>query len=102
MKRISALLGLALLSLLLPALQSHADGLIIIDEAHWRPQPQPHPWPNPPRPYAPLEVTYHHVDVKIDGQIATTSVDQEFYNPNNQQLEGTYLFPIPRGAQIDK
>ena len=28
MKRISALLGLALLSLLLPALQSHADGLI--------------------------------------------------------------------------
>ncbi len=65
-------------------------------------QKSPHHWPNPPRVYAPLEVVYHHVDVKIDGQIATTSVDQEFYNPNNQRLEGTYLFPIPRGAQIDK
>jgi Ca-activated chloride channel family protein len=110
MKRIYALLGLALLSLLSPAPQCRADGLIIVDEAHWMPRPHPHPqpWPHPypmppaPRPYAPLEVVYHHVDVKIDGQIATTSVDQEFYNPNNQRLEGTYLFPIPRGAQIDK
>lgn len=103
MKRISALVVLALLSLLLPTSQSRADGLIIVDEAHWLPHPHPpHPWPQPPRPYAPLEVVYHHVNVKIDGQIATTSVDQEFYNPNNQRLEGTYLFPIPRGAQIDK
>jgi Ca-activated chloride channel family protein len=103
MKRISALVVLALLSLLLPTSQSRADGLIIVDEAHWLPHPHPpHPWPQPRRPYAPLEVVYHHVNVKIDGQIATTSVDQEFYNPNNQRLEGTYLFPIPRGAQIDK
>src|SRR6185369_5217934 len=59
---------------------------------------------SPPRPYifAPLEVTYHHVNVRIDGQVATTSVDQEFYNPNPSRLEGTYLFPIPKGAQIDK
>lgn len=104
MKRSYALLGLVLLGLLFPASQSHADGLIIVDETHWRPQPhpQPHPGLHPPRPYAPLEVGYHHVNVKIDGQIATTIVDQEFYNPNNQRLEGTYLFPIPRGAQIDK
>jgi Ca-activated chloride channel family protein len=53
-------------------------------------------------PYAPLEVSYHHVNVKIDGQICTTTVDEEFYNPNPQQLEGTYLFPIPATAQIDK
>jgi len=55
-----------------------------------------------PFPYAPLEVSYHHVNVKIDGQICTTSVDEEFYNPNPQQLEGTYLFPVPKTAQIDK
>src|ERR1017187_1431427 len=77
-----------------------ADGLIIIDEAHW--QRMPHPGPAPYRAYAPLEITYHHVNVKIDGQIATTSVDQDFYNPNPQRLEGTYLFPIPKGGQIDK
>ena len=29
-------------------------------------------------------------------------MDQEFYNPNPSRLEGTYLFPIPKGAQIDK
>jgi len=93
-----------------------ADGFIIIDESHWQPAPIfVVPVRPPPRPvqyvpvyqpvyraYAPLEVTYHHVNVKIDGQIATTSVDQEFYNPNNTRLEGTYIFPIPKGGQIDK
>jgi Ca-activated chloride channel family protein len=79
-----------------------ADGFIIIngepDWPHPRP-PHPAPWT---RPYAPLEVTYHHVRVNIDGQVATTSVDQEFYNPDDRRLEGTYLFPVPRGAQINK
>ncbi|MCC6821450.1 MAG: hypothetical protein IT579_12020, partial [Verrucomicrobia subdivision 3 bacterium] len=112
MKRIIAFSAwLVLLGVLAPP-QCHADGLIIVSEAHWLPGPRPpHPIPPPwpprplppaPRPYAPLEVVYHHVNVKIDGQIATTSVDQEFFNPNPQQLEGTYLFPIPKGAQIDK
>ena len=53
-------------------------------------------------PFAPLEVTSHHVDVKIDGQVAVTSIDQEFYNPNDQRLEGIYMFPVPKGAHIDK
>jgi len=104
MKRIAALVSLVLLSWIWPGSESRADGLIIVDEAHWMPpsHPRPHPMSHPPRSYTPLEVSYHHVTVKVDGQIATTSVDQEFYNPNNQRLEGTYLFPIPRGAQIDK
>src|SRR5688500_18940135 len=102
MKRIYALLaGLVFLGFVSPVPQCRADGLIIVDEAHWMPPRHPRP-PHPPRPYAPLEIVYHHVNVKVDGQIATTSVDQEFYNPNSQRLEGTYLFPIPRGAQIDK
>jgi Ca-activated chloride channel family protein len=91
-----------------------ADGFIVIQEPVPMPGPFPGPaplppprWPRPfppPRPYAfaPLEVTYHHVQAKINGQIATTSVDQEFYNPNDRQLEGTYIFPIPKGAQINK
>jgi Ca-activated chloride channel family protein len=103
--------ALVLAAFLSPGLSVHADGFIIVNEAHWLPHP-PHPvpptWPPrpmpPPRPYifAPLEVNYHHVNVKINGQIATTSVDQEFFNPNPSRLEGTYLFPIPKGAQIDK
>src|SRR5690242_421818 len=86
------------------AFSARADGLIIIEPGPIPPHPMPWRPPHGPRPYvfAPLEITYHHVKVKIDGQIATTSVDQEFYNPNPQRLEGTYLFPVPKGSQIDK
>src|ERR1700742_4876337 len=91
---------LLLLTLLTP-LFMRADGMIIIEPG---PPEHPIPWPGPPHwhPFAPLEVSYHHVTVKIDGQIATTSVDQEFYNPNSARLEGTYLFPVPKGSHIDK
>lgn len=71
-----------------------ADGFIAVT--------QPVSIPTGHFPFAPLEVSYHHVTVTIDGQISTTMVDEEFYNPNPQQLEGTYLFPVPKTAQIDK
>jgi Ca-activated chloride channel family protein len=85
----------SLLLFFLPILHAWADGMIVV-------RPLPGPRPEAPYAFAPLEITYHHVQVKIDGQIAATSVDQEFYNPNPQRLEGTYLFPVPKGAQIDK
>src|SRR5262249_7505249 len=71
-----------------------ADGLIII---HDSPVRVPHHFP-----FAPLEVSYHHVDVKIDDVVAQTSVDQEFYNPNAARLQGTYAFPLPAVAHIDR
>jgi len=52
--------------------------------------------------FAPLEVTYHKVDVSINDQVAVTGVDQEFYNPNGVVLEGDYIFPVPLNAQINK
>ncbi len=66
-----------------------ADGFIVI--------PNPRPLSNP----FPLEVVYHKVDVKIDGPSAVTKIDQSFYNPSNAQLEGLYIFPIPKGAVIN-
>src|SRR4051812_15550325 len=77
--------------------RAHGDGFIVIERPPILPPP-PH-WHYP---FAPLEVTSHHVDVKIDGQVAVTSIDQEFYNPNDARLEGTYMFPVPKGAHIDK
>src|SRR5438132_1637878 len=75
-----------------------ADGFIIIE-----PRPdQPVIVPPGHFPFAPLEVSSHHAEVKISDQIATTSVQQEFYNPNNQRLEGVYMFPVPKGAHMDK
>ncbi len=75
-------------------LQARGDGFIVVERPTFVPPGH--------FPFAPLEVTSHHVDVKIDGQVAVTSIDQEFYNPNDQRLEGTYMFPVPKGAHIDK
>jgi Ca-activated chloride channel family protein len=104
MKRLLSLCFLALVGVFTSAL---ADGLIVVHEPMpWLPPgPPPHRiFPPAPRsyPFAPLEVRFHQVDVQIEDQVAVTKVDQEFYNPNDRQLEGTYLFPIPTGAQIDK
>jgi Ca-activated chloride channel family protein len=89
-----------------------AAGLIIVVDAHWAPGPvppdfvlprPPRPFPLPrPHPFAPLDINYVKVHTRITDQVAVTSVDQEFYNPNAARLEGTFVFPIPRGAHIDK
>ena len=49
-----------------------------------------------------MEVSYVKVQTRITDQVAVTSVDQEFYNPNAARLEGTFVFPIPKGAHINK
>lgn len=91
-----------------------AAGLIIVEDSSWWPGPVPprsipEPWPDhrylhPPRPhlFAPLEVERVKVRTKINDQIAVTSVDEEFYNPNSARLEGTFVFPVPKGAHLDK
>ncbi|MFQ6032491.1 MAG: VIT domain-containing protein, partial [Candidatus Zixiibacteriota bacterium] len=62
--------------------------------------------PMPPRPHEPfppnLSIKYHHVDIKIDDQIAQTKVDQVFINNFHRDIEGTYIFPIPEDASISK
>lgn len=66
-----------------------ADGFII---------PQPKPGEDIP----PLTVKYHRVNVKIDNQVAETSIDQVFVNNFYRDIEGVYIFPIPENASISK
>ncbi len=95
---------------LAPSFQSHAGGLIICHDVRILPHPRPpiimppRPWPRPiPHPvFAPLELRSQKVDVKIENQIAHTTVEQVFYNPNPRRQEGTFLFPVPKGAAIEK
>src|SRR6266571_4148964 len=91
-----------------------AAGLIIVEDSSWWPgpfPPQPIPQPWPPRPYpaphrrhifAPLEVAQVKVHSRITEQVAATTIEQEFFNPNSARLEGTFVFPVPKGAHLDK
>ncbi|MHC4390738.1 MAG: VIT domain-containing protein [Planctomycetota bacterium] len=82
---------------------ARADGFVIVvpDEVV-EPHP-PRPWRHPPfrrQVHFPLKVKYHDVTVAIEDQVAVTSVDQVFVNPNGRDLEGTYIFPMPEDASV--
>jgi Ca-activated chloride channel family protein len=89
-----AIAALVVAALTAPA-EARADGMIIIEHP-------PRVVPSGHFSFAPLTVTYHHVSVSITDLVAVTTVDEEFFNPNPERLEGTYVFPLPEGAQIDK
>jgi len=100
------LTGLACFTLL-ASLPLHAAGLLLVHDEHfWRgpnhPAPQPRPRPHPvPSPTIPLESRRTDIDTRIRGPEAVTRIEQAFYNPNGRTLEGTFLFPVPRGAHLD-
>jgi len=66
----------------------YADGFII-----------PVPPPDVVR-VPPLAIKYHRVSVEIDDQVARTKIDQVFVNEFHRDLEGTYIFPLPKGANV--
>ncbi len=66
-----------------------------------RPIPRPTPVP-PPRHWTPLEIRSSQLNVEVTDQIAVTTTEQEFYNPNAQRLEGSFLFPLPKDAHISQ
>lgn len=71
---------------------------IVCDIRPCRPIPPPRPRPVPLPQVLPIKSI--NVDVKIDGQVATTHVEQVFRNDTPYTLEGTYFFPIPESASI--
>src|SRR5580692_7805547 len=50
----------------------------------------------------PLAMLNHKVTIAIEDQVAVTRVEQTFRNHTDRQLEATYLFPVPKGASVDK
>ena len=50
----------------------------------------------------PLAMVNHHVNITIDDQVATTKIEQTFRNHTDRQLEATYIFPVPKGASVNK
>jgi Ca-activated chloride channel homolog len=79
------------------ATTSLAQGVIVpivCDMRPCRPRPIPQPLPNA------LPVKSIKIDTKINGQVASTHVEQIFRNDTQFTLEGTYFFPIPETASI--
>ncbi|MCB2205193.1 hypothetical protein KQI65_10620 [bacterium] len=48
-----------------------------------------------------LEQTEVHTAVRIDDRLATTHVDERFFNDTGLELEGFYVFQLPEGARVD-
>lgn len=112
MKTLVTLVGVFLSILAAPIGQ--AAGFIVVSDQESIDRPVPPPWPGPgPRPprirpperhfpFAPLELASVRVDTKIKDQFATTTIEEEFYNPNPRPVEGTFMLPLPKGAHINK
>lgn len=105
MKRKLLVFSLVILSFLFPG-TAFADGIIVpqppvCDPITCPPPPCEGPLPCPPiSPISQLVIEYHNVNITIKDQIVVTHIDQVFYNPNDWQVEGTYIFPIPHGAAV--
>ncbi len=50
----------------------------------------------------PLDMVSHQVEVSIVEQVAVTRVTQTFRNHTDRPLEATYVFPVPKGASVNK
>src|SRR5215510_8844944 len=50
----------------------------------------------------PLAMLNHKVTVAIEDQAAVTRVEQTFRNHTDRTLEATYVFPVPKGASVNK
>src|SRR5262245_19919711 len=77
---------LAVFALLAGVAPVQAAGLLIPDE----------------KTVPPLAMLNHTVTIDIDDQVAITRVEQTFKNHTDIDLETTYVFPVPKGANVDK
>jgi Ca-activated chloride channel family protein len=92
-KKIFLAFGIVFCTVVFSFVPTKADGIIIPEPPICDPCPIP-------SPMSQLIIRYHHVTVTIEGQIATTHVDQVFYNPNDWDVEGDYVFPVPAEAAV--
>jgi len=95
--RLLLLAACTLITGVFSATSTPAQGIIVpivCDTRPCRPIPRPVPLPNV------LPVKSIQLDTKINGQVATTHVEQVFRNDTPYTLEGTYFFPIPENASI--
>jgi Ca-activated chloride channel family protein len=77
---------LALLALLVVLAPAQGAGLLIPEE----------------KALPPLGMLDHKVTIAIEDQVAVTRVEQTFRNHTDRPLQATYVFPVPKGATVNK
>ncbi len=97
MSRTVAAAALAAVAVLALAATARAQNIVIRPPDRIPTDPTP-----PPSGAVDLDVRSLAVETRIRGRVATTTIDQVFFNPSSSQLEGTYLFPLPEGAAIER
>ena len=90
--------GAVALGAAMSPLTTRADGVIVVEP----PECQTGACPGPIRIGDQLTVKNHRVNVTVANQVATTTIDQVFFNQNDWVAEGTYIFPIPDEATVSK
>ncbi len=43
----------------------------------------------------PFKIDRHHMNIAVNNQLAKTKIDQAFTNPNDFEVDGAYIFPVP-------
>ena len=51
---------------------------------------------------APIQIRSHQVNVTLNNGFAQTEVLQTFFNPNANDLEAVYAFPVPKSASLSE
>lgn len=49
-----------------------------------------------------IQIDKLSIDVKVVGNLATTTFEMQFYNKNNRVMEGELVFPLSEGASISR
>ncbi len=47
-----------------------------------------------------LRIGRYHINVAIKNQLTETKINQTFVNPNDYEVEGIYIFPVPDGVAL--
>jgi uncharacterized protein YfaP (DUF2135 family) len=50
----------------------------------------------------PMRLDRLNIDIKIIGQIAITTLDMTYYNPNSRVMEGEFNFPLGEGQTVSR
>lgn len=92
---------LAVTGVLCSPILALAQGLLVNEDARHRIR-LPRPWPTPTTPPSSYRIKELDVHVRLQDQVAKVQVSQSFVNTGSQQMEVSFVFPLPHDGAIDQ